>query len=91
MTIEGDGTLEFTYSKTLESYYEETVAWAVENDITNGTSDTTFSTDATCTRTQIVTVLWCSQESPAAGAVNPFAYVKADDSSTWKLWLSACC
>ncbi|MGN1409412.1 MAG: S-layer homology domain-containing protein, partial [Eubacteriales bacterium] len=32
--------------------------WAVENGITIGTSDTTFSPNADCTRAQIVTFLW---------------------------------
>ena len=58
-----------------DAYYHDAVLWAVEQDITNGTSDTTFSPNATCTRAQIVTFLWRSQESPAAGAVNPFADV----------------
>ena len=52
--------------------------WAVEQGITKGTSDTMFSPDATCTRAQIVTFLWRSQESPAAGSVNPFTDVAAD-------------
>ena len=39
------------------SYYAKAVAWAVENGITSGTSATTFSPDATCTRAQIVTFL----------------------------------
>ena len=39
-------------------YYTEAVQWAVENDITNGTSATTFSPDATCTRAQMVTFLY---------------------------------
>ena len=42
----------------LESYYGEAVMWAVANGITNGTSDTTFSPGADCTRAQIVTFLW---------------------------------
>ena len=60
------------------SYYYEAVLWAVENGITKGTSDTMFSPDATCTRAQIVTFLWRSQKSPAAGMANPFADVAAD-------------
>ena len=60
------------------SYYYDAVLWAVEQGITKGTSDTMFSPDATCTRAQIVTFLWRSQEAPAAGAVNPFTDVKAD-------------
>ena len=42
----------------LESYYGEAVMWAVANGITNGTSDTTFSPGADCTRAQIVTFLY---------------------------------
>ena len=60
------------------SYYYDAVLWAVENGITKGTSDTTFSPDATCSRSQIVTFLWRSQGVPAAGAVNPFTDVAAD-------------
>ena len=59
------------------SYYCDAVLWAVENGITNGTSATTFSPDATCSRAQIVTFLWRSHKSPAAGTANPFADVAA--------------
>ena len=59
------------------SYYYDAVLWAVENGITKGTSETMFSPDATCTRAQIVTFLWRSQKSPAAGTANPFTDVKA--------------
>ena len=59
------------------SYYYDAVLWAVENGITKGTSDTTFSPDATCSRAQIVAFLWRSEKSPAAGTANPFADVKS--------------
>ena len=59
------------------SYYYDAVLWAVENGITKGTSDTRFSPDDTCTRAQIVTFLWRSEKSPAAGSRNPFADVKS--------------
>ena len=39
------------------SYYEKAVAWAIENGITTGTTTSTFSPDATCTRAQAVTFL----------------------------------
>ena len=59
------------------AYYYNAVLWAVEKGITNGTSDTTFSPDETCTRAQIVTFLWRYEEQPApAGTNNPFADVK---------------
>ncbi len=59
------------------SYYYDAVLWAVENDITKGTSDTTFNPNMTCTRAQIVAFLWRSEKSPAAGTANSFADVKS--------------
>ena len=59
------------------SYYYDAVLWAVENGVTKGTSDTTFSPNMTCTRAQIVAFLWRSEKSPAAGTANPFADVKS--------------
>lgn len=69
------------------SYYYDAVLWAVENGITQGTSDTTFSPNMTCSRAQIVAFLWRSEKSPAAGTANPFADVKStayyDDAVLW--------
>ena len=59
------------------SYYYDAVLWAVENGITKGTSDTTFSPNMTCSRAQIVTFLWRSEKSPAAGTANLFVDVKS--------------
>ncbi len=41
-----------------DAYYAKAVLWAVENGITNGTTATTFSPDAPCTRAQAVTFLF---------------------------------
>lgn len=57
------------------SYYYDAVLWAVENNITKGTSATTFHPDMNCSRAQIVTFLWRSQKSPSADSANPFADV----------------
>ena len=59
------------------SYYYDAVLWAVENGITKGTSNTTFSPNMTCTRAQIVAFLWRSEKSPAAGTANLFVDVKS--------------
>lgn len=59
------------------SYYYDAVLWAVESGITKGTSNTTFSPNMTCTRAQIVTFLWRSEKSPAAGTANLFVDVKS--------------
>lgn len=61
-----------------DSYYYNAVLWAMENGITVGTSSTTFSPDLKCSRAHIMTFLWRSEKSPAAGSVNPFTDVSAD-------------
>ena len=70
-------TMPFTDVAT-DAYYYDAVLWAVENGCTLGTTTTTFAPNATCTRAQIVTILWRSQASPAADSVNPFTDVASD-------------
>ena len=41
-----------------DAYYAKAVQWAYEQKITNGTSATTFSPDAECSRAQMATFLW---------------------------------
>lgn len=48
-----------------DAYYYDAVLWAVENGITTGTGDTTFSPDATVTRGQTVTFMYRAAGSPA--------------------------
>lgn len=57
------------------SYYYEAVLWAAENEITVGTSATTFSPELTCSRAHIVSFLWRAAGYPSAGTVNPFTDV----------------
>ena len=40
------------------TYYYKALLWAVENGITSGTSATSFSPDAVCTRGQMMTFLY---------------------------------
>lgn len=62
------------------AYYYDAVQWAVEKGITEGTSATTFSPDASCTRAQMVTFLWRAAGSPAPkSAANPFKDVSTND------------
>lgn len=61
-------------------YYYDAVQWAVEKGITEGTSATTFSPGASCTRAQMVTFLWRAAGSPAPkSTVNPFKDVSSSD------------
>ena len=57
------------------SFYEQAVAWAVENGITGGTGDGKFSPDATCTRAQSVTFLYRAAGSPAVSGSAEFGDV----------------
>lgn len=46
------------YDINTDAAYAEAIAWAVDENITSGTSETTFSPDSTCTRGQIVTFIY---------------------------------
>ncbi|MDD4808373.1 MAG: S-layer homology domain-containing protein, partial [Oscillospiraceae bacterium] len=62
------------------TYYHDAVIWAKDNGVTGGTSATTFSPNATCTRGQVVTFLWRASGSPEPKSTsNPFADVKSGD------------
>ena len=74
------------------AYYYKAVLWAVENQITSGTSDTTFSPGKVCTRAQIVTFLWRAKGSPSADdpqAAFPFRDVSEEayyrDAVAWAI------
>ena len=41
-----------------DAFYADAVAWAVESGVTNGTTYSTFSPNADCTRAEIVTFLY---------------------------------
>ena len=69
-------TMNFVDVKTSDYFYDS-VKWAVNNNITKGTSATTFSPNNTCTRAEIVTFLWRAAGSPTPTITrNPFTDVK---------------
>ena len=51
------GSANFTDVKS-DAFYADAINWAVANNVTNGTSNTTFSPNADCTRAEIVTFLY---------------------------------
>lgn len=69
------------------AYYAESVTWAVENNITSGTSATTFSPNNQCTNAQILTFLYRAAGSPAVTGPQPFDDVGVDayyyDTALW--------
>ena len=61
-----------------DAYYADAVAWAVANNITAGTSNTTFSPNQACTRAQAVTFLWRAAGEPEPTRTsNPFRDVSS--------------
>ncbi len=46
-----------------DAYYADAVVWAASNDITKGTTGTTFSPNESCTRAQIVTFLYRKEKN----------------------------
>ena len=60
-----------------DAYYYKAVLWANENNITNGTSATTFSPKSPCTRAHVVTFLWRAEGKPTVSSANPFLDVPA--------------
>ena len=51
------GSTNFTDVQS-DAFYADAINWAVANNVTNGTSNTTFSPNADCTRAEIVTFLY---------------------------------
>lgn len=62
----------------VEAYYDQAVAWAVEQGITAGTSEGEFSPDMTITRAQFVTMLWVANGKPEVDGEMPFKDVPGD-------------
>ena len=80
-----EGTLAIKVKQTMSfvdvrpgDYFYDSVQWAVNLDITKGTSATTFSPKQGCTRAQIVTFLWRAANSPTPrSSTNKFTDVYA--------------
>ena len=79
------GSLEVTLVTAFEDvkasdFYYDPVLWALDRNITSGTSATKFSPFEACLRSQVVTFLWRAAGKPAATSkVNPFVDVKPGD------------
>ena len=60
------------------AYYVDAVEWMLKREVTQGTTETTFSPNLNCTRAQIVTFLWRAAGSPEPKGTVGFADVSAD-------------
>lgn len=68
----------FSDVKTTD-YFADPVKWAIDRNITAGTTNTTFSPNQTCTTAQILTFLWRAKGEPAPTVANPFSDVSTGD------------
>ena len=60
-----------------DSYFRDAVAWALEQKITNGLTETRFGPEESCNRAQAVTFLWRAAGSPEPEQrENPFVDVE---------------
>ena len=76
---EVSGTNPFSDVKKKDFYYNA-VLWAVENGVTGGTTETSFSPKKTCTRAEIVMFLWAAAGRPEPESTeNRFEDVKKKD------------
>lgn len=69
---EDNSTMNVFVDVPATAYYYDAVSWAANNGITGGTSATTFSPNAPCTRAQIVTFLWKAAGSPEPEGTQSF-------------------
>ena len=81
-----NGKLPFTDVRESDWFYED-VAFAYENGLFAGTSDTTFSPNASMTRAMLVTVLYRLEDQPAVNGRSGFSDVQYngyyEDAVTW--------
>lgn len=68
---DGSGSVQSFTDVAADAYYADSVAWAMEEEITNGTSASTFSPGLPCTHGQILTFLWRAAGEPEATGTAP--------------------
>lgn len=79
-TIPAESSDQIFIDVAADAYYADSVRWAIEQNITYGTSATTFSPDSTCTTAQILTFLWRAKGSPEpTGATSAFTDIQEND------------
>ena len=81
-----NGVLPFTDVRESDWFYDD-VVYAYENGLFSGTSDTTFSPNASMTRAMLVTVLYRLEGQPTVSGRSGFSDVKLnsyyEDAVTW--------
>ena len=77
LTSESQPASAFT-DVSADAWYAEAVEYCRQNDLMNGTSDTTFAPEETLTRAMLVTILWRQAERPVVNYLMRFSDVPED-------------
>lgn len=77
LAVETEPAMVFT-DVPAEAWYAEAVEYCRQNDLMNGTSDTTFAPEETLTRAMLVTILWRQAEKPVVNYLMRFSDVPED-------------
>lgn len=72
-------TTNYFWDVSVSDYFFDAVQWAVGQDITSGTSSTSFSPNQTCTKAEIITFIWRAAGSPEPKITNPFSDIAPQD------------
>ena len=64
---------------SVDSFYYESVKWALNQGITIGATETTFNPGGDLLRAQVVTMLWRDAGQPESTGANPFTDVSKSD------------
>ena len=68
-------------------WFTESIVWAAEKNITNGTAPDRFTPNGSCTRAQFVTFLWRAEGQPKPKTASTFSDVRANqyytDAVSW--------
>ncbi len=80
------GSTPFTDLSSTHNWYRGAVLWAYQNDIVKGTSETTFSPDATVTREQLATILYRFTEKLGLEVTSNADITSFPDSSKVSAW-----
>ena len=71
---------------TKGAWYYDAVIWAVDNNITHGTSATTFSPDKACTRAEMIEFVWNAAGQPKAETTKTVPFTDVPESGSSAFW-----
>ncbi len=88
-TVDFFGAPRNFYDVRGNDYFAGAVRWVVSAGIASGVSDRSFAPNATCTRGEILTMLWRANGSPLVDAVESFVDLDGKFYQTAALWAGA--